>query len=468
MSLKDNIGIILLLSLFLFSNLSLLDFDDDVGWDSSVYIGMGKYIYSLGDSGLWEPIRPLILPLMLGPIWKMGLDPIIAGRLLIIFFSIFTILLVYLITKKLFSKTTAIIASIITAFSPIMFDMSDRILVEIPAVCFLLLGFYLYLNNRILLSGVLFGLAFLTKFPTALLFIVIIGIGLFNLLRYKGKNTLKNISHITLGFLLVTTPYFLFNYLFYGNPFFPLISAKYVIDNVVGCTILYLKPSSYYLTLLLKNNFLHLFWIVGVYFILVNKENRKNRLIIVLYSVSFFIYFTLLTCKTQRYLMQSLPFIAILASYGIVQSFRKIKNKFNLIIFAILIISVSLTVNHVIKNEQSGSVSELEFYNYLSDKNVDGQILTTTPLITLYTDHKLELIYYPLYGSERIDYYISYIKNNKQRIDYIFIHTADIPCNPADILCKDKTINFLNVLKDNYDLEFHAKSNGDEYFIFSQ
>src|SRR3989338_4217094 len=60
----------------------------DIWWDSSVYVGMGKYIYSLGEAGLWESSRPLIWPLILGFFWKLNLDYILFGKLFVIFFSL--------------------------------------------------------------------------------------------------------------------------------------------------------------------------------------------------------------------------------------------------------------------------------------------------------------------------------------------------------------------------------------------
>ena len=57
------IAIILVSGIFYFASPA---FNDDIWWDSAVYLGMGKHIYSLGEVGLWESSRPLIWPLILG------------------------------------------------------------------------------------------------------------------------------------------------------------------------------------------------------------------------------------------------------------------------------------------------------------------------------------------------------------------------------------------------------------------
>src|SRR3989338_3706940 len=101
MSLRGNVGIAAIIVLFLCANLIFLNFYDDVWWDSSVYIGMGKYIFSLGKSGLWEESRPLIFPLILGIGWKLGFDAVYFGRLVSVIFAILVIILTYKIGIKL-------------------------------------------------------------------------------------------------------------------------------------------------------------------------------------------------------------------------------------------------------------------------------------------------------------------------------------------------------------------------------
>jgi hypothetical protein len=44
----------------------------EVTWDESVYVGLGKYLYSNGASGIYEPFRPILLPLVLGALWKLA------------------------------------------------------------------------------------------------------------------------------------------------------------------------------------------------------------------------------------------------------------------------------------------------------------------------------------------------------------------------------------------------------------
>ena len=76
-------------------------------WDAHVYIGMGKYIFSSGQMGIWESFRPLIHPTIIGVLWKIGLNPIAWGKCLDLIFSITAVLLLYKINFKLFNKNKA-------------------------------------------------------------------------------------------------------------------------------------------------------------------------------------------------------------------------------------------------------------------------------------------------------------------------------------------------------------------------
>src|SRR3989338_1546051 len=77
-------------------------------WDSHVYIGMGKYIFSGGQLGIWEVFRPILYPLLLGLFWKFGFNPIIFGKIMDLLLSLICIYLVYKIAKEVFNEKVAL------------------------------------------------------------------------------------------------------------------------------------------------------------------------------------------------------------------------------------------------------------------------------------------------------------------------------------------------------------------------
>src|SRR3989338_9776088 len=111
---------ILILIFAIFKILQLLRFHSIV-WDEAVYIGMAKSIYSLGEIGLWETIRPIGFPMIIGLPWKLGLNIISFSELQVIFFSIGCIALTYCISKKLFGMHVALLSSLLLMATPVYF-----------------------------------------------------------------------------------------------------------------------------------------------------------------------------------------------------------------------------------------------------------------------------------------------------------------------------------------------------------
>ena len=82
---------------------------------------MGKYIYSFGETGLYEASRPLIWPLLLGFFWKLGLDVIFFGKLMVLLFGAGIIIFTYLIADEIFNKKIALIVAFMLSFFPHIF-----------------------------------------------------------------------------------------------------------------------------------------------------------------------------------------------------------------------------------------------------------------------------------------------------------------------------------------------------------
>ena len=117
-------------------------------WDEGVYMGMGKYIYSLGSSGLWEIIRPIGLPLVSGAIWLAGLNQVYFTQAAAVLFAAASIFMTYLIGKRLFGGQAGIIAAFLLAISPVFFLYSIYVLTEISSTFFALLAVYMYIQGR--------------------------------------------------------------------------------------------------------------------------------------------------------------------------------------------------------------------------------------------------------------------------------------------------------------------------------
>jgi len=243
MQLRKNKLILLLCVLFII--LQLPSFYSSPWWDSSVYIGMGKYMFSSGTIGFNEPARPPIWPFILGIIWKLTSAPFFYGKILVLLFSLGSIYLTYRIAQKIFDNAIARLTTVLLLCSPTFFMYSSVVQTEIPALFFFLFSTYLLLKNNTKLAGLTFGITFLIRFFTL---IPIIGIVL-SLIQTKKK--LYQLLYFLVLPLLV---YFGSAAFYFGNPFYPFILQS-TLTQTTG--LMFHQPLTYYLKgLLLESVFL--------------------------------------------------------------------------------------------------------------------------------------------------------------------------------------------------------------------
>lgn len=433
------ISLALALRLFFF-----VSYNSDLFWDEYVYIGMGRYIFSLGEIGIWEFIRPLFLPILLGSLWWLGFPLVVSGIALSIGASIGIIFLTYMITAKLRNESEALIASIIVAFTPIFFQYSFRILTEIYALLFSLLAIYFFISKGFVKSGIFAGLAFMAKFPAGLVAFFLILLSL---------NNRKKFYKVFLPFFCISGFYLFLNKLLYKDAFIPLITGNYIIKNS-GLWI-FSEPWYFYIIEFFYQNPLYLFSIFGLLLII-----KKSQRLIPIIGFAFFIYFSTLVHKEARFMVMFLPYFAILAAFGI-KTFFKSKHIY-LIVF---LISISVfTINF----PQIEVHRELDYLEHSIPDHVNGQILVSHPGVSFNSFNFVKPLYLPIYNSELSSYWYDYIKNNSQNISYVFLDTCDgLICDPLDIGCKNNRDSTIIFLESNFDRVFYEKKeNNCQYYVF--
>jgi len=254
-------------------------------WDSHIYIGMGKYIFSSGELGWWEAFRPLLHPFLLGLSWKIGFDPLIAGKLLDLFFSLLVIYLTYKIGLLIFDQKTAFYGALLLSSTPLFLRFSGLIMSEPLAMALSLAGIYLiflviinpndgynYNSNhnssiskfqsfhffsrttaKLFLAGIFLGLSFLAKFPQGAFIMAVILAFILEAVFYINhsrkflwlfwKNTSIKIISLSLGFFITVLPFFIFNYLKYYDALYPLKTGNWIVGTA---TWLYGSGWTYY------------------------------------------------------------------------------------------------------------------------------------------------------------------------------------------------------------------------------
>jgi hypothetical protein len=426
----------------------------DIWWDSSVFLGMGKYIYSSGDIGLFEASRPLVWPLILGLFWKIGLNAVFFGKLAIIAFSSGILILTYLIAHELFNKKIAVLSAFFLSLSSTLFLLGNILHSEIPSTFFVLLGFYCFIKKKYSFSGVFLGIAFMVRFFQIFAFIPLVLL-LFYLV-VKKKESYRTLFYFSMFFLIPVLPYLISNYILYDNPFYPFLLQSWM-SKYSGWV--FFQPFYFYFVNIVKENVLSLFSIIGLLFIFRNSNFKKISLAVVFLFV--FVPYNLIAHKEMRLLITALPFLYILTAYGLFYFTNLFKRNKNLLLSLLLIIFLIVNMPNIKFNTYEDNLDP--FYNYIKTENINKGLWISNPAFIAYSDVKAELIYYPLYNSEKIDILADDIGNAR----HILINTCDIPCPPYDNSCNAKHDQLINLLKNHYNLESFSKNRQCEYYIFN-
>jgi hypothetical protein len=462
-------------------------------WDETVYLGMGKYIYSAGSSGLWEMIRPLGLPAITGLWWSLGLDQMVVSRIVGVLFSLGIIMMVYLIAKKLFDKNEkiAIIAALIMAITPIFFFYSDYVMTDHVSTLAVLISIYFIMNNKYILGGIFGGLAFWFKF-THILFIGILGIYILykfcirnGKLQCDGKYLRKNYHSILKSkelysliiMILMILAYFLSNYILYHQHLGtidailrPYTDAAAYSDNPYQNTYFSnVQEFFYYIFYYLYNiifhaaygNILYIFFLI--YLVRLKLENflrDKKHVLIFITFIIYLAYFSAIPYKNERFWIFVLPFLAIYASYGIIwchESLKKISKKQGKVLSKTLnvffILLILIITGYIISKDVDFYAWDYHFRepNMLVEKyfdihNIDGPILTDDPRFTAYSD-KLYIPAYDILNRNGL-----FLNDWESQIDFnaAVYNDKSIPCLEYDQKCIDNRQKIIDMLASDF------------------
>ena len=465
-------GFICIFLLFIISKLFLLFKFHEFFWDESVYMGMGKYIFSLGDVGLWEPIRPIVLPILAGGIWKSGLDAALFSEFLIVLFSCGVLMMTYLIAAHIFDWKTGLISVGILAFTPVFFKFSSLIMTGIPSSFFALLAIYLYIKDKgMVWVGVCTCLAFMTRYPQG---IIIAALGV--VIVSDRKRLFEKIVTFSAGVLAVFTPFVIFNYLMYRTEVVSIIHAALrplifalkhqgnVFESVQGFAYNYL----YYFITLFSENYLLVFALPGLVWGI--KRYRLKILPLVVPLALYLLYFSLIANKQIRFSLAFLPIVAIFAGFGIMyccryalKSGRWVKyGAFVVLFLAVCSTGYSIAVEdwkvyHFRASGPPEIVSDF-YYGYMDE--LDEPILISDPTSMGYID-KLMIGFYQdnVAGPQVYDKY-------KDKAGSIIFHNSVYPCIDGDDDCRIRNEEFFARLNSENELVDVKEYYGEEYYVF--
>ena len=451
--LKDNYWIIFILALSLLLRICYSSYNL-IWWDSAVYIGMAKYIFSLGNSGFWEISRPLVLPLILGFFWKLGANPYVAGRILDVCFSLGCVFLTYLIGKEVFSKRIGLFAAFILSFTPTFFNNGSYLLTEICSTFFLLLGVFLFIKKRYFLAGIFCGISFMTRFLQLFGFFALVLFSFFITKKYFLK---RNLLLFT-GFLVPIIPYLALNYVMHKDILLPFFHQIYMTANT---GFVWHEKLSFYFANMIKESMPAIFVIFFPFYYI--KSKNANKHIILLTLLAFAVFYLSVAHKEMRFLITLMPYLFILVGLGFFYITDKL-SRISRTAVIILVLSFFLLIS--IQKYDAGKQDERyePFWSYLERSDVNGKIWTTNPIFMLKSDKKADLIYYDVFGSRKI----IELEQRIKKPDSVLIDSCyDMTCYTDDNACPEMKEEFIKQLKTQFRVIFYENDNGCERMILS-
>ncbi|HZX19443.1 MAG TPA: glycosyltransferase family 39 protein [archaeon] len=370
-------------------------------WDETVYLQHAEIISGLRENNFDEfSLRPPMLPIIFAAgilLWNSTLTPIIIVGL----FASLAVLFSFFIVEKIYGFKTGIISASLVAFLPFLVEYSRFLLSDMPALMFLLTGVFFaqkFFDEKkdffALISGLLFGMSFLTRFSV---FSAIAAIG-FCAFAIYGKTAheflkTKKYTLFLAGFFCVVLPYFIWAQFEFGAFWIPVVNALYAINNFDGTPFFYLTAiiSEFSIIILLGV----LLFVARI----LPAKREKNDLFFFAWFVVLLGIISISPHKEERYLVSTIAFpLAVMASRGLTLAFE-LKNNWKKIMCIIAVSGIAIFSFYPSFDYFAGSTINTEYTTeeflasqYIVELAEEGDVLYTDfnyPVFAYYTKLKV-------------------------------------------------------------------------------
>lgn len=423
-------------------------------WDSSVYAGMGKRMFSGWQYGIWESFRPLALPTVLGALWKAGMPMVGFPRLLALIFSVTGITGIYVMLKKIFQKETAFFTTAILMSSMIFYKYSHYALTGVPSAILVFTGAYFAQSDRKIFSGFFSSLGFLTRFPAAM---AAPGIAIYlfldSLRNEVSFEAFKRPLIYTVSFFATTIPYFAYNIHLYGDAFRPLIN---------GAAIPAMNPDKYfygiyYLLEALKAQPFILFLPLGVFVVLKSRDWNYGAFMAPM--ISLYVFFTVYSHKEPRFMLLFLPFLALFSAEGLRElGSREYISRDVFVKISSAALMLMMLVSFSVSFGQSQWVNQDRVKFLEETGELEGVVAGNDPVVVLYGDFE----FIPIRPENLQEIY----GNVKGEADYYAFNSCSWYCTPAIDNCESMLSNFSRGMSSNYSEKFSLQGGSCNYTIY--
>ena len=427
-------------------------------WYASVYIGMGKRIFSGGLFGLWESFRPLVLPLILGTLWKIGIPMIGVPYLLSTLGATAGLATMYFLTEEIIDKKTALYATGITASTSVFYTWTHQVLTGIPSSFLVFGAAYAVYQRKNILGGGLNSLAFLTRFPSAIVGPALAGYVFLRDVREDFQKAFMNAFYYTATFFTLAAPFFAFNYYRYGDILKPITAGASVPVNA--------NPDKYFFGLfyireaILANPLLVLMPIgLGIAFY--KREKVYGSFAAAL--IALYGFFTVYGHKEARFMLIFLPLMAVFAARGlklleekvVERSYLSSENFLRAFVVVVLVLT-AISFSATYASHQWSNEPRVEFMNEASKLN--GTVVGNDPVLTAYGDFR--------YVQLKSEFVNGTYHRFKDEADYYAIDSGAWYCNEAIPNCEENVASVVGEIDRNHLKKVQIEGHNNNYTIY--
>lgn len=428
-------------------------------WDPAIYVGMAKFLFSGGAIGMWETLRPPLWPVILGIPWIIGLNPLIVAQWLVALSGIGTMIMLYTIGEKE-GRGLGLGAALILALSPVYTYFTAIPTNDIPSSLLALIAAFFVLRRRFTSAGIVTALSFLMRFPNGLF---LVPFGLFILIdsidtnrRYWISESIKNIFRLAFGFATLSIPYLIVNYFVFKDAFLPLKLGREIIETN------YAEPTLYYVVQGVIDNPLLLLALVGIT-IYIAKMVKYKKVPASLLTLSLLCvvviggYMTSLTHKELRYSFGYLPYLVIIAAYGLHYLWHMSRSRYTMYI-ALAIIATIGSMNMWYQSTRYGIITLTpERKSYYEIPPQGSTTITSSPQVMLFSNTTITGVF------STWQYALDLLNSQKESLDYIAIDSSQIGC--SDTLCTQQETELKKILSKTT-LVYSAREGNIELLVY--
>ena len=320
----------------------------------------GPHAIGFLHSGLYNTIFEAPLWFYLSDIFFKILGiTMFSTRFLSFFFGIFTIILVYLIASRIFTKKIALLSSFLlaTSYFIVRYTLAEM---DLTASFFIISSIYFFIiavekGKFPYLSAVCLGLGGLSK-TLSLFFVPAFIIAFFVFTNEKREVQVKKAVGFGLIVLLIFSPIIIYNYLWFKDAglvdtyfaqYFDIGKARDIYAGLSGYNSGVMFSSVYPETMKALKSIFNLdpinliLGIIGFFLLFKLREERKYFILLLAFEISGFLFLTL-SSGLATHQTTLIPVLCILAGFALFKLIEQIKWKHALLLVLLIIFLIQL------------------------------------------------------------------------------------------------------------------------------